>query len=56
MIALPALALINGKFWTVNKQRPWAEAILISGNKIVAIGSTSQIKQFIDSKTKVIDL
>ena len=56
IIELPSLALINGKIWTVNKQNPWLEAIVISGNKITAIGSTSQIQQYIDSKTKVIDL
>lgn len=56
LVEMPSLALINGKIWTVNKQHPWIEAIVISGYKITAIGSTSQMKQYINSKIPVIDL
>lgn len=56
MFDTPSVVLINGKIWTVNKKQSWAEAVAISGNKIIAVGNSSQIKQFIGPKTEVIDL
>lgn len=37
------LLLINGKFWTGNPAQSAAEAVAISGNRIVAVGSNSDI-------------
>lgn len=50
------LVLMNGRFWTVNKYNPWAEAVAILGNKIVFVGSSAEVKSFIGSETRVIDL
>jgi predicted amidohydrolase YtcJ len=52
----PSLALVNGKIWTVNKKQPWMEAIAIFGNKIIATGSTSQVRKIVGSDTRIIDL
>ena len=38
------LILLNGIIWTVNPGQPWAEAVAISGEKILAVGSTNAIK------------
>ena len=32
-------AYTNATIWTGNEQAPWAEALLIEDNKIVAVGS-----------------
>jgi predicted amidohydrolase YtcJ len=56
MNIVPSLVLINGKIWTVNNKQPWVEAVAILDNKIVAAGSTSQVKKIIGSATHVIDL
>ena len=40
---LAAVILTNGKIWTGNPQRPWAEAVAIEGNRIVAVGSSADI-------------
>jgi len=34
---------INGKIWTADDTRPKAEALAVSGDKIVAVGSTKEI-------------
>lgn len=50
------LVLLNGKIWTVNDKQPEAEAVACLGDRIVAVGSTKEIRQWIGAKTKVIDL
>jgi predicted amidohydrolase YtcJ len=47
---------INGKIWTADKSRPRAEALAISGDKILAVGSTTEILAFRDGDTSVVDL
>ena len=34
--------LINGKFFTSNDKQPWAEAVVIKGNKIAYVGSSEE--------------
>jgi predicted amidohydrolase YtcJ len=50
------LVLTKGKIWTVNPKQPWAEAIAVYGEKIIAVGSNKEIEQYISEKTAVIDL
>ncbi len=50
------LVIINGKVLTIDKNYPAAEAIAVSGEKIIAVGSSKTIKPYIEKgKTKVID-
>jgi predicted amidohydrolase YtcJ len=37
------LWLRNGKVWTANPERPWAESILVRANKIAAVGSDNEV-------------
>ncbi|MEK6408489.1 MAG: amidohydrolase family protein [Acidobacteriota bacterium] len=53
---LAELAIVNGRIWTGNKSRPWADAIASRGERIIAVGSNDEVKKLIDSKTRVIDL
>ncbi len=48
--------LINGKILTVNQNFSIAEALAISGERIIAIGSTAAVKKLAGAKTKVVDL
>ncbi len=50
------LLLINAKIWTVNPQQPEAEAVAIRGNRIVAVGTTSEILNLKQPDTPMIDL
>ena len=38
--------LTNGKFFTANENEPWAEAVVIQGNKIAYVGSTKGALEF----------
>jgi predicted amidohydrolase YtcJ len=42
--AAVTLAVLNGKVWTGDPQRPWAEAVAVSGDTIAAVGSAAEIR------------
>ena len=46
------LVLLNGKIFTGNEQQPFAEAMAVYKNKIIAVGSVAEIKAMIGSTTK----
>ena len=50
------LILINGRIWTGNPAQPWAESIATRGERILAVGSTTDIKKLADRNTHIIDL
>jgi hypothetical protein len=50
------LVLFNGSFWTVNPAQPWAEAVMIKGNKLFAVGSLEEIRKCAPKGTPEIDL
>lgn len=47
---------INGRIWTADDARPRVEALAIAGDKIVAVGSTDEIKSLATTDTVVVDL
>src|SRR5262245_42761016 len=60
-LSLPAqpqadVVLIHGKFWTVDKERPEAEAIAVWRDRILAVGTTKEIQKLAGSTTRTIDL
>jgi len=46
----------NAKIWTVDPRNAEAEALAIAGGRILAVGSNAEVKKFIGSKTKVVDV
>jgi predicted amidohydrolase YtcJ len=55
--AAPAdLILHNGKVWTVEKTQPIAQAVAVSGDKIVKVGSDKDVLALRGPQTRVIDL
>ncbi|MBA7650518.1 N-substituted formamide deformylase [subsurface metagenome] len=50
------LVLLNGSVWTVNPDQPWAEAVAVKEDKILEVGSTSEIRKVVGNETKIIDL
>jgi predicted amidohydrolase YtcJ len=50
------LVLVNGKVWTVNKAQPEVDAVAIWRDRILAVGSTADIRKLAGDKTKLIDL
>ena len=49
------LIIINGKFLTLDDQYPTAEAIAITGNKILALGNNRQMLRFKHGGSRLID-
>ncbi len=47
---------IHGKLWTENPKQPEAEAMAITGRRIVAVGATEEIRSPPSPQTKVLDI
>ena len=45
----------NARIYTVNSKQPWAEALAISGDRILAVGSAKDVAPYRGPATKVID-
>ncbi len=50
------MLLLNGRVWTVWDQQPWAEAIAITGERIIAVGSSQALRALAGKNTRIIDL
>jgi predicted amidohydrolase YtcJ len=50
------LILVNGQVYTLDDQHPWAEALAVRGERIIAVGSNSEIGRLEGSETETIDL
>ena len=53
--AVPNVIIVNATIHTMDPQQPTAEAVAIYGNRIVAVGSTKEIKKLAGSGTRTID-
>jgi predicted amidohydrolase YtcJ len=53
--ARASLAVTNATVWTGDPDRPWAEAVAVSGEQILAVGTTAEIERVITGDTEVID-
>jgi len=49
------VVIVHGKVWTVDAQKPRAEAVAIHSSRIIAIGSDAEIARWIGPATKKID-
>ncbi len=51
------LAIVNAHIWTANPRQPWASGIAVSGDRIVAVGSSAEISKLAraSSSARVID-
>jgi predicted amidohydrolase YtcJ len=47
------LNLTNGKVWTGDPGRPWAEAVAVRGDKIFAVGTTAEVRRLAPSENSV---
>lgn len=56
ILASADLILSNGKIWTGDRNRPLAEAVAVTGNRITAVGTTAEVLKARGEATRVIDL
>ena len=55
-IAAADFVLTNGKVYTVDEDRPWAEAVAVRGEEIVYVGDDAGAKAFVGEGTQEVDL
>ena len=51
----PSLAIVNARVWTGDAARPWADAVAVAGDEIVAVGSSAEVRKLARAGTRVID-
>ncbi|HSR49336.1 MAG TPA: amidohydrolase family protein, partial [Acidobacteriota bacterium] len=49
------LALLDARIWTADPERPWAEALAVSGGRITAVGSSEDIQALVGDETQVLE-
>lgn len=50
------LAIVNGKIYTANAKKLNAEAVAVKAGKILAVGTTAEIKKLISPSTTILDV
>jgi len=50
------LVLVNGKVWTGDVARPWAEAVSVRDGKIVGVGTAAELRKLSPSGAKLVEL
>lgn len=53
---VPDLVLLDGRIFTADSAHPWAEALAISGDRIVALGTTAAIRELVGPATRRVEL
>jgi len=57
LAAQPAdLILRNGRLWTGDSARPWAEALAVRNDRIITVGTSAEMERHRTPATRVIDL
>ena len=46
------LVLLNGKVWTVDKKRAETEAVAVWRDRILAVGTTDEVKKLVGPRTR----
>lgn len=47
--------IVHGKVYTLNSKQPWAEAVAMRGDRIVAVGPDAEIAKLQSKNTQIID-
>lgn len=50
------LLVTADRIWTADPAKPWAEAVAIDGDRIVAVGSRAEVEPFVGPETVTLDL
>ena len=49
------IAIVNARIWTGDPRRPWADALLATGDRLAIVGSSAEVRKAAGSGTRVID-
>jgi len=50
-----SLVVVNGRVWTGDAARPWAEAVAVRGDRIAEVGSSAAIRKLAGKDARVVD-
>src|SRR4051812_42570596 len=50
-----SLAIVNARVWTGDARRPWADAVAVAGDRIVAVGSSAEVRKLASGGTRIVD-
>jgi predicted amidohydrolase YtcJ len=50
------LVLVNGRIYTLDPAKPWAEAVAIAGDRLSAVGSSADVRALTGPDTRTLDL
>lgn len=50
-----ALVIVNARVWTRDERRPWADAVLVRGEVIAAVGSSAELRKRAGAGASIID-
>ena len=56
MSITPDICFVNGAIYTCNPRQPWAEALAVKNERIVAIGSTADVVRAAGPDCQRVDL
>ena len=54
-MAEPTLAVVNGRIWTGDPRRPWADALAAASDRLLTVGSSAEVRKLAAASTKVVD-
>jgi hypothetical protein len=52
---VPADLVVYGRVWTGDTARPWADAVAVRGERIVAVGTRAEVRRLVGPRTRVLD-
>lgn len=51
-----SLVLTGARVWTGSNDRPWAEAVAVGGDRILAVGTADEVERYRGAGTRVLEL
>ena len=54
-MAEPTFAVVNARIWTGDPRRPWADALAASGDRLIAVGSSAEVRKLATASTTLVD-
>jgi predicted amidohydrolase YtcJ len=54
-LAEEATLVVHGRIWTGDDKQPWAEAVAVNGEQVIAVGARDDIAKWVGDDTQVID-
>lgn len=51
----PMLVIVNARVWTNDPRKAWADAVLVRGERVLAVGSSAELRKRAGRAARVVD-